>query len=280
MRRLQPASLLASIRSTATANGIPRAHLPHVHTSAYPKPLAREAVRGSLSSLIWTSARHENWSNRRHHLGLHAARCAAKLSWIRRALPMMLFFLLADGLCAALAVEDGRQIPNISAGAIFSATVVRCPFGFQHGMPPSVFCVYDGVVIGSNGQACGDRVMVIWTRLAPEFNADDGLDENVTGRSNVYFGFVTSPDLVMRADVDAAAESRATIVDYTLGHEQPRVRLRGTAELRFVPAGGGEGTEVLSLRIRRPVLVSGTCAFTSYDGTFVGVMTLPPDTTR
>jgi hypothetical protein len=195
-------------------------------------------------------------------------------------LPIVIFFLLADVLRAALAVGDVRQIPSISARAIFSATVVRCPFNFQHGMPPGVFCVYDGVAIGSDGQACSDRVMVIWTRLAPEFNADGGLDDAVSERFDVYFGFVTSPDLVMRAGVDPGAESSATIIDYTLGHGRPRVPLRGTAELRFVQVSGGEGTEVLSLRIRRPVLVPGTCAFTSYDGTFVGVMTLPPDTTR
>jgi hypothetical protein len=197
---------------------------------------------------------------------------------IPRALPTTILFLLAEVLCAALAVAD-RNSPVTPVRAI-SATVVGCPFTFQHGMPPGVFCVYDGVAIGSDGQACGDRVMVIWTRLAPEFNADDGLDDDVTDRSHVYFGFVTSSDLLIRAGAAPGAESRVRLMDYTLGHGLPRVRLRGTAELRFIPAGGGEGTEVLSLRIGRPVLVPGTCALTSYDGTFVGVMTLPPDTTR
>ena len=50
--------------------------------------------------------------------------------------------------------------------------------------------------------------------------------------------------------------------------------------MRYIPIGSGEGTEVLSLRIRRGAFGFGVCAFTSYDGTLVGVMALPLDPNR
>jgi hypothetical protein len=193
----------------------------------------------------------------------------------RRAWPIALFFLLADVLCATLVGAHAGQVRILPAGATFSAPD-RCPFSFQPGMPQDVFCVYNGVAVGSDGQVCGDRVMVIWARLAPEFDIDGGLDAEATDRSAVHFGFVTSPDLVMRARVDAGAENRATIIDFTFGPDQLRARLAGTAEIHLVPAGGDDVTEVLSLRIGTPVPAGETCAFTSYDGTFVGVMALAP----
>ena len=70
----------------------------------------------------------------------------------RRSLPLALFFLLADVLCAALAGLDGRPVASMSSGAVFEA-MAGCPFSFQQGMPPGVFCVYDGIAMGSDGQA-------------------------------------------------------------------------------------------------------------------------------
>jgi hypothetical protein len=189
----------------------------------------------------------------------------------------MVLLLCAQLLCAALAHGDGGRASDPPFKAIFGATDVRCPFNFRDGMPPGVFCVYDGVALGAGDQACDDRVLVIWSRLASEFDAPGAPGDQVTDRSGVYYAFVPLPEMVLRATVDTGGGDRATIRDYTLGPRQPRAALTGGAELRFVAADGGEGTEVLSIRLRRPILAAGTCAVTSYDGTFVGVMTLPPD---
>lgn len=206
---------------------------------------------------------------------------------IHRVLPMVLFFLLlVDVLCATFALGDDRQPLNSTGNGISSyagdvGTLPRvarqsdhCPFNFQDGMAPGVFCVYEGVAIGPDGRGCRDRVIAIWTRLAPGLNANK---EGATDSSDVHFGFITSPDLVMRAVVDADTDSHAAIVGYTLGDGQAPVRIRGTGELRFVPTGGGEGREVLSLLIDQPEPTPAACAFTSYRGAFAGVMTLPAD---
>jgi hypothetical protein len=182
---------------------------------------------------------------------------------IHRASRVALLVLMAL-VCAGLAA--------VSARADVDTRLMRCPFSFPHDMPPGVFCVYDGVARGSDGSPCGDRVMVIWSRLSPAFAPDDWPDEDLSEWDNVYFGFDMFPDLVLRAAVDGEAEYRAAISDYRLGPDRPRVRLQGTAELGFAD---GEGTEVLLLRSHRPIPASESCAFTSYDGTFVGVMTLP-----
>src|SRR6516165_6688594 len=185
---------------------------------------------------------------------------------VRRAVPVICLLVLADVVCAARVFGDGGRISPNALGAIFTTRVDHCPFSFQRGMPPGVFCVYDGIATGEDGGACSDRAMVIWSRLAPpEFTG------TAPEAGDVYFGFVTSPDLTMRGIVEPTAENRAAIADYVLGDAQP-VRLQGTAEMRYVPIGSGEDTEVLSLRIRPGALGFGVCAFTSYDGTLVGVM--------
>ena len=209
-----------------------------------------------------------------------------KAVMIRRVLPMALFFLLVDVLCAMFALGDGCQPLSSTGTGISSYAVVgtpprvarqpdHCPFNFQHGMAPGVFCVYEGVAIGPDGWECRDRVIAIWTRLAPGLTADKRVaKDGATDSSDVYFGFITSPDLVMWAVVDADTDSHATIAGYTLGDGQAPVRIRGTGELRFIPTGGGEATEVLSLLIDQPEPAPAAYAFTSYRGAFAGVMTL------
>jgi hypothetical protein len=186
----------------------------------------------------------------------------------RRAAPAICLSLLAV-LCAVGASGDGGAISRDTIGPVFTTRVDHCPFSFLRGMPPGVFCVYDGVAIGQDGHACGERATVIWSRLAPEFTADAGPEAG-----DVYLGFVTSPDLTMRGIVDPSAENRAEMADYTLGRGQ-RVRLWGSAEIRSA-IGGDEDTEILSLRIRPAAFGFDACAFTSYDGAFVGVLALPP----
>ena len=188
-----------------------------------------------------------------------------------RTVPALCLLLLAQAVGAASSNGDGSQIWRNTVAGMFTTRVDHCPFSFLRGMPPGVFCVYDGIAMGPDGRACGDRAMVIWSRLAPEFTADAGPEAG-----DLYFGFVTSPDLTMRGIVDPDAENRAAMIDYTLGLGQ-RIRLQGTADMRYVPLSAEEGTEILSLRIRPAAFAFGACAFTAYDGTFVGVMALPPE---
>lgn len=183
----------------------------------------------------------------------------------------VLAILLAGVPCAA--GQGPLPLKPPTHALLNPARTARCLFSFQQGMPPGVFCVYDGVATGPAG-TCGRRVMVIWTRLAPEFTDEGSLGEDVFGSSDVYFGFVMLPELVMRAIPETDAGGGATLVDYSMGGNQPRVLLHGTAELRL-RGSGGESTEVLGLRWLEPVLAGESCAFTAYDGTFIGTMTLP-----
>jgi len=187
-----------------------------------------------------------------------------------RALSIAVLLLFGDAHGAAFARGN---VLDVAIGPTSGVSLVRCPFDFHQAMPPGAFCVYEGIALGADGQPCKEPVVVIWARLAPEPDAEGGLGEDVTDPADVLFGFVAFPDLVMRAATDDGAERRATILDYAIGDDQPPVELRGSAEVRFVPAASGGGIEVLGLRIDGPVLASETCAFTSYDGTFLGVMT-------
>ena len=197
---------------------------------------------------------------------------------IRRVCFELLCGLVAVGIGAAVVFADDRAAAPCSDGAIFDASPARCPFTFRYGMPPGVFCVYDGVVTGTDGEACVERMLMIWTRLAGQFAPEQ--NDDVVNWSDVYFGFDGFPELVLRADGDAASARRAPMLDYTLGSRETRVALRGTVEIRFASTGGSEGTEVLSLRVSQPVAASPACAFTSFDGIFVGVMEVPAEQHR
>src|SRR5215831_15097469 len=123
-----------------------------------------------------------------------------------RTVPALCLLLLAHAIGAASSNGDGGQIWRNTVAGMSTTRVDHCPFSFLRGMPPGVFCVYDGVAMGQDGRACGDRAMVIWSRLAPEFTADAGPEAG-----DVYFGFVTAPDLTMRGIVDSDAENRAAM---------------------------------------------------------------------
>ena len=195
---------------------------------------------------------------------------------ICRALPIALLFLAGDALGATVA---GNAL-DIAIGETSGASVVRCPFTFQQEMPPGVFCVYDGLALGTDGRPCRERLVAIWARMTPELDTGGDLGEDVFHASDVLFGFVAFPELVIAASPDEGAAHRATIIDYTIGDDQLSVDLGGTLETRLVRAAGGGSIEVLALRVDRPVLASETCAFTSYDGIFVGMMTVPPEEPR
>jgi len=177
--------------------------------------------------------------------------------------------LLAAVVIATRAVADDRLRPEVSAAsATFDATDVRCPSDFEQGLPSGVLCVYDGVAVGPDGQACPDRVTVVWTRLAPELNRERRPD-----LSYVFFGFVGFPEWVVRATADSG--SRAAFLDAASGDQPGRDRLYGHAEIRLAAAGSA-ATEVLSLAFQKPVIF-GNCAVASYDGTFVGLMRISQD---
>ena len=177
----------------------------------------------------------------------------------------------------ALSLVIGVFMPaGAGADALFGA-MPFCPFDFAHGMPPGMFCVYDGVAMAADGTACSNRVQVIWTRLAPESLGPKAKNES---QLSVYFGFASISELVLRANAEDAAGHRAAFADMTTPDSATPFRLRGGATLRRVADGSEAGTDVLSLRVRRPISIDSDCAFTSFNGTFLGVMTVLPDTTE
>ena len=173
-----------------------------------------------------------------------------------------------------LSLVIGVLIPaGAGADALFGV-LPFCPFDFAHGMPPGMFCVYDGVAMTADGAACSDRLQVIWTRLAQE---SLGPGAKSASQLSVYFGFASISELVLRATAEDAAGHRAVFADMTIPNSSTAFRLRGNATLRRVADGSAAGTEVLTLRVRRPLPIGSNCAFTSFNGTFVGVVTLLPD---
>jgi len=85
---------------------------------------------------------------------------------IRQISHTIVFMLCTEALCAGFTSPASRAASDES-GAPFNAAPVRCAFNFRDGMPPGTFCVYDGIRLGSHGEACGDRELIIWNRLAP-----------------------------------------------------------------------------------------------------------------
>jgi hypothetical protein len=175
----------------------------------------------------------------------------------------------AGPLLLAAACLSAAAAAQLSTGMIAAA---GCPFDFQRGMPPGVFCVYEGIALDAAGEVCADPAVVLWSQLAPELGAYRNRPE--AADRDVYFGFVTSPDLVVRGTIDIDAENRVKMRDYTVGpHELPLV-LHGYAETWI--AGGRAGVETLRLRVAPPLDAGGACGFASYDGAFIGVLVLEP----
>jgi hypothetical protein len=130
--------------------------------------------------------------------------------------------------------------------------------------------VYDGVALGPDGQVCADPMLVLWSQLAPQHGPYRHRRE--ASDSDVYFGFVTSVDIVVRAGIVLGAEHRVRILDYTFGPDGLPLVLQGFAETHI--AGGPHGIETLSMRVTPPLDAGGACGFASFDGTFLGVLRL------
>jgi hypothetical protein len=188
-----------------------------------------------------------------------------------RAAPSALVFLLMATISRA---DLGALAEESPIGPTFERSGIRCPATFQGGMPPGVFCVYEGVAIAVDGQPCRERRLVIWTRMAAAFIDDGDPEPDGVDRDSVYFGIVMSPEIVIRA-TPGEQPDHATVHDYFLTPDSPREPLRGDAQLRFVRIADGTGIEVLSLRFASAISVSDRCALTVYEGSFVGLMILP-----
>jgi hypothetical protein len=158
--------------------------------------------------------------------------------------------------------------PYVPRDGVFDASTARCPFTFPEGMQAGVFCVYSGVALGSDGAICGDRMIAIWSRLAEPRRAKPG-------PGSVYLGFVPFTDFVVRAVSNPTATNQAAIIGYSTDDQE--IGASGTAELRFEFVHGGPGFEVLTLRTEQPVLLPSGCGITAYDGTFIGVLAVPPE---
>jgi len=153
-----------------------------------------------------------------------------------------------------------------------------CPYAFGSDMPAATFCVYQGVVWGGAGEVCATDIVVIWSSRASPAPVRGGAAENASASNReVYLGFVADPDLVVRAIVDPRQGDRAEMVGYTLGSDEAPQPLAGQLTLRAVRLGSAE---VLSMDVREPGRFHpGICAFTSYSGTFLGVIRPPSETT-
>lgn len=155
-----------------------------------------------------------------------------------------------------------------------------CPYHFGSDMPAATFCVYRGAAFGGDGEVCATDVAVIWSSFVPPRSAVGlGHAENPSGSGKeVYIGFAADPELVIRAIVDDPGQGdRAEMVGYALGSEEAPQPLAGSMTLRALRLGSAD---VLGMELREARRFQGeSCAFTSYSGTFVGMIGPPSDTT-
>lgn len=191
------------------------------------------------------------------------------------ALPRIATFALVLLLTATIGRADlGALAAGSPIGPTFERAGIRCPATFESGMLPGVFCVYEGVAIAVDGEPCQERMLVIWTRMAAPFVDSGDAEPDGVDRDSVYFGFVMAPEIVVRA-MAGEQPDHATVHDYFRTPDSPREPLRGDGDLRFVQIADGTGIEVLSLRFATPISASDRCALTVYEGSFIGLMTLP-----
>lgn len=154
----------------------------------------------------------------------------------------------------------GNDVPGQPCPVAY-AMESGCPFGFTSDMPPMTFCVYGGVALGAHGEVCNNDAVVIWSSHAT--------GAGPTAGQEVYFGFVTDPQLVIRAVPDAGASSRARLLAYTLGSEHAAVPLNGAAQL--TDQGGGPGSYLTLALDQARRFRPNACTFASYRGKFLGV---------
>ena len=154
------------------------------------------------------------------------------------------------------------------------ATPERCPYHFDSDMPADTFCVYRGVVRGGAGEVCANDVIVIWSSVGLQASMSGEPTEKASASNReVYLGFVDEPELVVHAVVDPRKGDRADMVGYTLGSEEDPHVLGGEMTLRAARLGSAD---VLSMHWRKPrPFRTGSCAFTWYSGTFLGMIRPP-----
>jgi hypothetical protein len=191
---------------------------------------------------------------------------------------------------AAVFAEERVPAPRTRLGGVVAVALAEpqrtrvdtappsCPYAFGSDMPAATFCVYQGVAWGGAGKVCATEVVVIWSSRASRAPVSGGAAETASAsHREVYLGFVADPDLVVRAIVDPRQGDRAEMVGYTLGSDEAPQPLAGQLTLRAVRLGSAEA---LSMDVREPGRFHpGSCAFTSYSGTFLGVIRPPSETT-
>lgn len=148
---------------------------------------------------------------------------------------------------------------------------VNCPYHFGNEMPPATFCVYQGVALDGADAVCATDVVAIWSRFGSQAEVGVAAEKASGPTREVYLGFVTDPDLVLRAIVDSRQGDHAEIDSYSVGRHAAQP-LAGAMTLRTVRVGSSGTAEVLDVQLRAPRRFRpGGCAFASYSGTFVGV---------
>ncbi len=146
-----------------------------------------------------------------------------------------------------------------------------CPYDFRSEMPPGTFCVYRGSIVGSAGETCAEDVVALWSSYTPAQLADATRESAAPSRS-VFVAFVGAADLVMRGVVDPGRGDRAHMVSYTLGGNEEPAPLIGETLLRSNGTAGVPGA-ILTVDVHDPgSTASGPCAFGSFHGTFLGVI--------
>jgi hypothetical protein len=174
------------------------------------------------------------------------------------------------GVVTAVSAEPQRDRTDTAPAS--------CPYQFGSDMPADTFCVYRGVAWGGAGEVCATDVVVIWSSLASEPAASVAhAQKDSASNREVYLGFVSDPELVVRAIVDSRQGDRAKMVGYTLGGDEAPQPLAGQMTLRAVRPGSAD---VLSMDLREPRRFHpGSCALVSYSGTFLGMIRPPSETT-
>jgi hypothetical protein len=152
-----------------------------------------------------------------------------------------------------------------------------CPYHFGSDMPAGTFCVYQGVAFSDDGEVCATDVVVLWSsfdsQAAPSVKR---VDKASASNRQVYLAFVATPELVLRAIVDPRQDNRAEMVGYTLGSDEAPQALAGRMTLRAMSLGSAD---VLSMDLSEPRRFhTGSCAFVSYSGAFLGMIRPPSET--
>lgn len=184
--------------------------------------------------------------------------------------PAVLLAETQPGELATASFTESVPLPDADAAG-------SCPYHFDSDMPAGTFCVYLGVARGGSGEECATDIVVLWSSWDGYAPVRGGPERTSSSTREIYLGFVAEPELVIRAIVDPRQNDRAEIVEYTLGSNEASQTLAGQMTLPAVRSGSADR---LSMDFREPRRFrSGSCAFASYSGRFLGVIGLPSETT-